>query len=756
MGVFANKYVNHFVSNTDKNKEDWYISAFDTISSLATGSNNTDLANIRKLIHGGIDKREYNQILNPFNFKEDRSKSIPGRIRNYDIILNNVRKFIGEYVTSYQEFHVISTLPDEDNEMLDAANNLAWDLLSKKAVNKLKALDGEDTSGQEDIDVQSAVDDFKSRWKDERAINDHNMLEYLRSQTQDAYLYAKAYTDWIIYGRYFIHHKVENDDVVKEVIDPLSAYPLISDADFVEDYDAFYYVNNKSLQDIFAHYSDVLDDSQKKYLRDQFNLIVGANVDSGADRLVLGYYKAILSEEDVNLVKNDNFCKSTNGIEVGTLYYKGFKEIKILKYTDVLGNEFEIEVENDYELNPLIGDNSLTSEWYTVVYVQYRFGSRYKGIYTKPIEVPVQRQMINNNAITKLPITGKVGIFPGFPNHSIPAILFPFQVTINMLHLARERAIITDQGKIAIIPKEMLGTDGVDQEDQMYNMLVIKKLFPTVGDIPNLGSAINAIRDIDLTNTAYIELLDKLIISTTELANTAIDMNRQRAGNTYASDGKATTQEAITRVSMGSAIINIVFDISRCKDYEADIDFSKVAWIDGKKAKFVTTDRQRKFFEVNGVEHNEKEFGISVSNSVEYNIQKQQIQDYAFNLSQNGKIDDEVALDVIVNKNISKLKEIIQIARVARVKREDNQFKQEQQTRQVESNNALDVAKRKIDFDKWKVSTECLNDLLIKEVELTLKDMDNLQQDKNNEVLQKISDQKQALQTSIGLLRRQS
>lgn len=748
MSIFNKRNVDHFVSNGAKNKPEWYITTFDTLSSIAVGNGDKDhLDKIDKIVRSNIDKKDYNSFLNPFNFKEDRNKRLPGEVRNFDIIMSNVRKFIGEYITSYQEFHVISALPDEDNEMLDAINDLAYDLLSKKAMAQIKGEMGAESYAN--VDVAGEVNAFKLRYKDLRSLNAHDMLEYLRFKTKDAYIYAKAYTNWILYGRYFILHGVEDNDVQKEVLNVLNCYPIYNDEDFVEDYDGFYYTSNKTIQQIIANYHNHLDDRDLGYLR---TLQEHSNGKVSADNpiLLLGPNKNVENAIEGS-IDTTAFAKNLGDIETGCLFYKGFKQVRIVKNVDILGNEFEVEVDADYTLDPSIGDIDSHIEYYPTVYVQYRFGSKHKGIYTKPVEYPVQRHMINNARVVKLPVTGKVGIFPFFPNHSIPYILHPFQVTVNLLHLIRERAILTSKGRIGIIPKELLGAEDNDQENQIYNMIVAKTLFAEVENIPNLATVIQSIREINLSDSDYITLLDTLIANTIELANNTIDMNRQRAGNTYASDGKGVNEEAVARVSMGSALINIIFDISRCNDYEADIDFSKVAWINGEKGKYITTDKQVKFFEVNPIAHTETEFGVFVTNSVEYNMQKRAIKEYAFSLGQNGTMAEDAMLDIITNNGISKLKEIVLIAKTARDKKESDQFQQQQETQKYVSDQAAAVEQARMDHERWKESNKSMTDLLVKEVDIELKRMENAQQDKNNQVMENINRYKQSLQTLMSV-----
>ena len=202
---------------------------------------------------------------------------------------------------------------------------------------------------------------------------------------------------------------------------------------------------------------------------------------------------------------------------------------------------------------------------------------------------------------------------------------------------------------------------------------------------------------------------------------------------------------------MGSALINIVFDISRCKDYQADIDFSKVAWVEGKKGKYITTDKQIKFFEVNSIAHPETEYGVFVTNSVEYSMQKKAIKEYAFSLGQNGTMGEDVMMDIVTNNGISKLKEIVLLAKTARDKKENDQFKQQQETQKYVSDQAAAVEQAKMEHERWKESNKSMTDLLVKEVDIELKRMDNVQQDKNNQVMENINRYKQSLQTLMSV-----
>lgn len=60
-----------------------------------------------------------------------------------------------------------------------------------------------------------------------------------------------------------------------------------------------------------------------------------------------------------------------------------------------------------------------------------------------------------------------------------------------------------------------------------------------------------------------------------------VDMTPQRYGAIANSAGKGVTDQAIIRGSMGSVIVEYMFDYAREHDYMRDMDYTKLAWIDG-------------------------------------------------------------------------------------------------------------------------------------------------------------------------------
>jgi len=692
-----------------------------------SGNSRKEFNKIEDILFGKLNNEDYKWLLNPFNAKDERFKRFPGTLKNYDIILPIIRRFIGEHIKSYNSFHVTSSSPDEQNSFLEEFNTHAGTLIGKKiqaklakTINEMNKEQGVDSSeipyseNDAEMNIEAELEKFKLHWKDNRAIIDANILEFIKATTDDAILDMQIYLDWIIYGQYFIDRYIEFDDLKKEIVHPQNAYPVYTNSFYVDDFDGFVISYKYTLSEVITKFRKKLKKTDKDYikkLKDNYYKSGSRNVDT---KLLKTHFGAELSG-----IENfeTTILDVAGNIDCHKLYFKAFKEIKLLTYLDVFGEEQITEVESDYELNEEFGDIKIENEYIPRVYVMYRFGDDKAGIYTDPEELEVQRNSLNNPAECKIPVTGKIRIAPGLPNHSIPLTLEPYQKLINILYLSRERAIAKNHGKIGFFPKGLFGADDVEQDEQMYYMTAMGFAFPDES-IPNASVALNGLKQIDLSDQGYIDSLSRLIVETKELANDLVDMNRQRAGDTYASDGKYTTQQAIIRSSLGSAIINETFNVSKCKDYEADIDFAKVAWKEGKRGRYIGSDRRNKFFEVNPVDVSERFFGIVVDNSLKNNENIDKLQDIAMGAAQNGEFD--IAVEAIETENISKLKEILLKFQRINEERSEKAAKNEQAISKQEVDSKVQEAKLKEDAANARNTEDNETKLKIKQIDLEI------------------------------------
>ena len=113
-------------------------------------------------------------------------------------------------------------------------------------------------------------------------------------------------------------------------------------------------------------------------------------------------------------------------------------------------------------------------------------------------------------------------------------------------------------------------------------------------------------------------------------------MTPQRYGEIATSAGKGTTEEAILRGSMGSVIVELVFDMMRERDYNRDMDYSKLAWIDGLNTSYRDADGQLKYLSLNVDNHIYADYVIKCKLSAKEMEKLQQYKQFAFSAAQNG------------------------------------------------------------------------------------------------------------------------
>lgn len=741
----------HLISTAKKMKPEWYKNTLNYYYNIAsTYKDSNELNRQMRGFAGNIDSKDYHFILNPYNFTEDRLKNLPGRLRNYDIVSPIWRRYMGEYSKSNHNFSVIAVNPDVENQFENGLMEMVNGRVRQLAANALNS-EGFDSGLQsKDVaNVDDAVKAHKTTYKETRAVLANERLDILNHTTGDETIRLRCYSDWVNYGEFYTHRDVRHDDVYKEAVPVDEYFPIDNGKEFVEDHDAGVRLRKMTIPQILEYFGNDLSKTQYNYLRDLSNQFRSGNQTIKGSMIydVNNIELDLASDGIIDPIGDYKFCDIQGFLEVTHAVYKTQVPTKVLTFRTPLGEELQTDVTNDYKVDHSIGDISIETVYRNRVYEQYRFGDEITGIYLKPKELEVQRTDINNENTCKLPYNGRRRLFPGFPNHGIIKTLLPYQIFINILYLSRERAIAKNHGKIMVIPQSLINSDGnLTDDEKIYYMTADGKLYADDSN-PNFATAVNGLKSLETGDSDYILGLGALIQETKLSAQEDVDMNRQRFGETTASDGKYTTQQALIRSSLGSAIINDLFSKTFEKDYEADMDYSKVAWIDGKKGTYLNSDRQVAFYDINGIEHAETSFGIfAVNNQVEQE-KIDQLKDFAFAAGQNG--DTLVAAQAVNIDNSAKLQEHIRKYDELQQARRENASKAEQESVQRVAQMVAESEDKKLKSAENIAKFEGQIKLKIKELDILETEMKLASAEEVAGVKAQIEDKKAELQRFI-------
>jgi hypothetical protein len=210
----------------------------------------------------------------------------------------------------------------------------------------------------------------------------------------------------------------------------------------------------------------------------------------------------------------------------------------------------------------------------------------------------------------------------------------------------------------------------------------------------NAALAAQMIKSINMGLDNYISSCMELVRYYKETYWNDIGMNAQRYNDISQSAGKAVTEQAIVRSSLITHELTRQFEMLIESDFAGLLDFSKFAWINGKKANYINSDGSSALLELNidnMMFHTESEYNIFVRNSADLTEGIQALRQQALPLLQNGAPIQTAGLLYSTN-NISKLTKILE-----GLDENKKQYDQMLQQQQQEAQQALQDSKNEND-----------------------------------------------------------
>lgn len=651
------------VSYVEKEKPEWYANCCDWIIGRAVGlRNHKDLINRYKILYNNIPDEFYKKILNPYNATNEKYRRFPATMRNYDLLNGIIRRYVSEYNKNPHEFIVGANNPEvvlgRDAKLREELNILVQNAIAAEIQRSYAEFinqggDPQQFNPQEQINVEKFIEDFNNNYIDEISAQGQEILNVIKDITEDTLFYSKLYFDFVSFGECYSYGDVVGTKLIKRSVSPLDAYPIPNDSMFVEDFDMFAERRRLSLQQIIDEFDEYLTEKQRVFLTSYYGRgLDGAPLELRFDQY-MNYCEDICSKftnEERELFKKDPIMKRDyNGdlFDVWHVVWRGEVRKAIVTYVNEVGLITQrIELE-DYQLNPSTGDLSIEYIYEPQVYECVRIGTRNDAIY------PYKARAIAYDRNGKLPYNGLMELLPGFGRFSLIDLITPYQVFYNIVAYAREMAVAKNKMNILLIAKSLLGKNS---EETIYRMIADGVLYI---DDENDQGMIRAqqVRMLQAQNTDYIKYLTELLQDIDNSAKMTADMTPQRYGEIAQSSGKGVTEEAIARGSMGTVIIEFIMDCVRERDYARDMDYSKLAWIDGLNTSYKDENNKIKYISLNVNNHIYADYVIKAKNSIVEQEKLQQVRQLAFNASQNGDI--KMALAAIEGDNIAKISKLI-------------------------------------------------------------------------------------------------
>lgn len=682
------------VSGAEKQKASWYANAIDYVIDAGLAMNDrTDSELKLSILHGNIPNSFYKKTLNPYNSANEKYTRFPATMRNFDIMSDIIRRYVSEYFKGVHDFVVGADNPEivinKDAELKRQISMMAQQAFVQEFEKNLQQMMQEaQENGQspEEVDPQQAMPDvdafikkFNEEYIDDESKQGQDLLDYIRSNTKDTVIYLSAFFNYCALGECYTYSDVRGDKIYKENVPVIEAYPVPNDRFFVEEHDMFARKMMMSYQQIIDMFDEELDENDRKYLEEFYthhNSSVTAPIMLKYDQYFEHYPNVCekFTEEERTLFKKEPvtvYHGNNQLYEVWHVVWRGEARMGIVTRINEIGLEEQEVVDEYYEFNPENGDINIEYKYEPQVYEGYRIGARTYGIY------PIKCRPIAYNRDGKLPYNGIMEVLPQMGKFSIISLITPFQIMRNIFSYHREMVIAKNKMLILLMPQSLIQSA---TEDKIYRMAADGILLVDDEEDANSQKMAN-IRMLNADMRDYITQLSNLIETIKMEAREIVDMNMQRYGDIAQSAGAATTQEAVARSSMGSVIIFQMFDEMRKLDYNRDLDFGNLAFIDGLNEMYFDQSNKQRYISLDANSIRPK-LCVTVRNEQKELDKIKQLKDWAFSAAQNGDL--ESALAAITGDNVAAIKANIEKYMEIKRQHEETMQQMEQMMKQEE------------------------------------------------------------------------
>ena len=717
------------VGYAEKQKPYWYANCIDYIISAGMSFNDrTDTETKLSILHGNIPNSFYKKTLNPYNSNNEKYTRFPATMRNLDIMNDIIRRYVSEYFKGIHEFIVSANNPEivlkKNAKLREEIGNMAAQAFKQEFERRLQELQAQaqqQGTPPEQVNVQEAmpdpekfIEDFNRNYIDDESKQGQELLGYIRSITADTMIYLASFFDYVSLGECYTYSDIRGETIIKEHVPCIEAFPIPNSNFFVEDHDMFARKMLLSYSQIIDMFDDYFDDKDRKFLETYYS----KDVNSGPVKLLYSKYfetypdvcekftneeRDLFKKEPVSIHENNN-----NLFDVWHVVWRGEARRGILTYMNEQGFVTTRIVDESYKLNREAGDISIEWAYEEQVYEGYRIGSRNTAIY------PIKARPVAYQRNGKLPYNGIMEIIPYMGKFSIIKTVTPFQIMRNIFAYHREMVIAKNKMLILVLPESLVSSDS---EDKVYKMAADGILL--VDDSEDSNSQKTAqIRLLNANLGDYIAQITQLMDATRQEAWDSVDMNAQRYGDIAQSAGAATTQEAVARSSMGSVIIVEVFDQMRRRDYQRDIDFAKLAFIDGLNTSYLDAEGTRHYISLDVNSFIYSDYGVVVKNDSKEKDKLDQLRQWAFSAAQNGDLD--MALAAITGDNISQIKATIDRFNEIKQQHEEQMKQVDAQLKEEEIQNKLREIEAKGQQDKELEELKFQHEMQLKYVDVDM------------------------------------
>jgi hypothetical protein len=723
--AYLNIFPDQFKTEKEKQDESWIKNTMDYFANKAYAEyvkNRDTFVKNYDLVKGILRMEDFYQEPEVKSFTDmlTADLNLPAYVKHYSIITTPINELVGEISKRPDAFRVKAFDDDSQSEELEYKTRILQEYVIGEAKKKIMQKVAEEGGEIEEEEIQQmTMEEVKDDLDAYTSVAEKWANHVLICQKADFNIKEKsedAFRDMLISAREFYHIYEDNSKTGYniEVANPKNTWFLTTpDRKYISDPTgraqgayAAGTVQVMELSEIIESVPDLTKeeiDHLRSSLQD-YGLInvresnlgnpnVAPGIDSVTydtyDPLVLQTRMMIESEMKENNDGLKDFLGLTSNVSsfgykyvVVRCYWISKRKIGKLIYTDEMGNEQSILVDESYKSGTIPTQQSLEWGWVNEWYQGIKIGPDIYHI--KPYKL-----------LPYCPIIGLTHEIKNTEAKSLIDLMKPFQTLYNVCMNQLYKLLEKEVGKVYLtsirhipIPKDGDAQDALD----VWEMEARNRGVMFIDDSPeNLKSpsSFNQFRDIDLTRTQEIQSRYQLAMQLKNECWELIGMSKQRMGSISASESATGTNAAITQSYSQTEPLFVAHEYVLGQLYQAIIDAS--LYVESKKPQstlsYITSEGESAFVQVNGTDLRFRDLKVFLTNRPEDKKMFEEIRGLSQAVIQNGGSLHDV-IELYSTNSIRGMKKVFKTLKDRQEQMQDQQMQQQQQQMEQQQQQA--------------------------------------------------------------------
>jgi hypothetical protein len=724
--AYLNIFPDQFKTEKEKQDESWIKNTMDYFANKSYAEyvkNRDTFVKNYDLVKGILRMEDFYQepVVSSFTQTLEANLNLPSYVKMYSIITTPLNELVGEISKRPDAFRVKAFDDDSQAEELEFKTGILQEYIMNEARQKIltKAqLDGQEL---EDEEVQQmTLDQVKDELDSYTSVAEKWANHILTCQKAEFNLKEKsedAFRDMLISAREFYHIYEDNSKLGFniEVANPKNTWFLTTpDRKYVSDPTgraqgayAAGIVQVMELSEIIEAIPDLTKDEidhLRSSLQDYGLINVresnlgNPNATPGIDSVQYDTYDPLVLQTrmiiESEMKENDDGLKDFLGLTsnvssfgykyvVVRAYWISKKKIGKLVYTDEMGNEQSMLVDETYKSKTIPTEISLEWGW---------INQWYQGIKIGPDIYHVKPYKLLNYC----PIIGLVHEVKNTEAKSLVDLMKPFQVLYNVCMNQLYTLLEKEVGKVYLtsirhipVPKDGDAQDALD----IWELEARNRGVVFIDDSPeNLKSpsSFNQFRDIDLTRTQEIQSRYTLAMQLKTECWELVGMSRQRMGSVSASESATGTNAALTQSYSQTEPLFVAHEYVLGQLYQAIIDAA--LYVESSKPQstlsYITSDGESAFVQVNGTDLKFRDLKVFLTNRPEDQKMFNELRGLSQAVIQNGGSLHDI-IELYSTDSVRKMKKVFKSLKDKQDAMQQQQLDLQQQQQQQQQEQAM-------------------------------------------------------------------